>query len=422
MNASPVTLDPVAMGRTLDDLAAIGNRFAGSPGESACRDYLLAAFASLGLSEVRLEPFDYLAFDPGPATCSVMGSSPRQLRCNPLQYTAAAETGGEAIYLGEATAADFERVDRQGVDLRGRVVLVHTVFPFDLSAQLQERGIAGLVHICETPDEIVGTFAGALYPPPLSPPWPERPTSYCGVTVGHAEGRALISTLTCGAPVEIRIGHQGSYRERSTGNVVGVIPGSRDGEVILSAHYDSQAEGSGIFDNGGGLASLLETARRLLESKPRRRIVFLASAAEEVGVWGATAYAHAHAAELRDAVAMVNLDGIASAYPSHREIWSADPGLIGLAAQTAEGLGWKPDRIMNQRSTFGDHAPFGDAGVPSCLIWRPDFPYYHSSGDRRERVDEAAVAQTASVSATLADRLAQGADVPVSARATEAAQ
>jgi len=280
MNASPITLDPAAVGRTLDDLAAIGNRFAGTDGESACRDYLLERFGELGLSEVRLEPFDYLAFESGPATCIVAGPDRLELECHPLQYTAPAEASGEAIYLGEATEADFQRLERRGVDLRGRIVLVHTVFPFDLRARLQEHGIAGLVHICETPDEIVGTFAGALYPPPLSAPWAGRPTSYCGVTVGHTAGRALVSTLTCGAPAEIRIVHHGTYRERATANLVGVIPGSEDGEVILSAHYDSQAEGSGIFDNGGGLASLLETARVLLDSAPRRRIVFLASAAE----------------------------------------------------------------------------------------------------------------------------------------------
>jgi hypothetical protein len=61
---------------------------------------------------------------------------------------------------------------------------------------------------------------------------------------------------------------------------------------------------------------------------------------------------------------------------------------------------------MHVRSTFSDHAPFTDAGVPACLIWRPDYPYYHSRGDVRELVDEHAIARTASVSATLAHRLA----------------
>jgi hypothetical protein len=66
----------------------------------------------------------------------------------------------------------------------------------------------------------------------------------------------------------------------------------------------------------------------------------------------------------------------------------------------------KPDRTMHSRSTFSGHAPFAGAGVPACLICRPDYPYYHSRGDVRAPVDEHAIAQTASVSAPLAHRLA----------------
>jgi hypothetical protein len=103
---------------------------------------------------------------------------------------------------------------------------------------------------------------------------------------------------------------------------------------------------------------------------------------------------------------MVNLDGIASAYPSERQIWCADAALLELAVETGRAHGWEPRRAMNVRSTFSDHAPFTDAGVPACLIWRPDYPYYHSRGDVRELVDEHAIAETASVSASLAHRLA----------------
>jgi hypothetical protein len=406
-------LDPRRLGRTLDDLAEIGNRYAGTPGEAQCRDYLVERFGELGLAEVRREPFPYLAASRPPAVCAIAGGP--EIECHPLQYTAAEKVSGEAVYLGEATAADFRRLEDHGVDLRGRVVLAHSMFPFDLSTELSQRGVAGFVHICETPDGIVGNFAGALYPPPLSPPWEGRPLPYTGVTIGHAAGRALISTLTAGRPVELRVGHAATYTEATAHNVVGEIPAAGDSgdpaHVIVCAHYDSQAEGPCIFDNGTGLASLLECARVLTQSPRRRRIVLIASAAEEIGCWGATAYAHAHAGELDDAAAMVNLDGVASAYPAQREIWSADAGMAELAAGTARELGWVPDRVFNQRSTFGDHAPFGDAGVPSCLIWRPDYPYYHSRGDVRELVDEAVVAGTASVAASLIDRLAQGVDV-----------
>ena len=241
---------------------------------------------------------------------------------------------GQAIYLGGAEPADFARLDAAGVDLAGKVVVAHSVFPFDLVALLTERGIAGFVHVCETPDGIVGNFTGALYPPPLTPPWEGRPLPYAGVTIGHLAARALISALTCGAPVELTIGHEGSCTQATTANVVGVIPGRGEEEVVLSAHYDSQAEGPCVYDNGSGLSSLLETARALRELQPERRVVLVASSAEEIGVWGATAYVDAHREELTRAVAMINLDGLASAYPAQREVWSIHGGLLSLAVQT----------------------------------------------------------------------------------------
>jgi aminopeptidase YwaD len=417
--ADHVVLEASAIGATLDDLAQIGNRFCGTHGEAQARDYVRGRFEEIGLADVRLEKFGYLAWTPAPASCvasEASGVRARAYEAHPLQYTAPGPASGEAIYIGAAEPADFARLDGAGVDLAGKVVVAHSVFPFDLVAVLSERAIAGFVHVCETPDGIVGNFTGALYPPPLTPPWKGRPVPYAGVTIGHLPARELISTLTCGAAVQLTIGHEGTCAPATTANVVGVIPGRGEEEVVLSAHYDSQAEGPCVYDNGSGLSGLIETARALRELAPERRVVLIASSAEEIGVWGATAYVDAHREELARAVAMINLDGLASAYPAQREVWSSHSGLLSLAVQTGAALGWRADHVHHRRSTFSDHAPFGDAGVPSVLCWRPDYPYYHSRGDVRELVDEAAVAETASVSATLAARLAQGATLPAAER------
>jgi aminopeptidase YwaD len=414
-----VPLDAGAIGRTLDDIAQIGNRFCGTPGEAQARSYVLGRFGELGLADVRLEEFPYLGWQPGPASCVAHGPGAawQAYDAHPLQYTAPGPVGGEAIYLGGAEPEDFARLEAAGVDLAGRIAVAHAVFPFDLGELLSERGIAGFVHVCETPDAIVGNFTGALYPPPLAPPWEGRPLPYAGVTIGNLAARELISTLTCGAPVELTIGHEGGCTPATTANVVGVIPGTGEEEVVLCAHYDSQAEGPCVYDNGSGLSGLLEAARALRELAPRRRVVLVATSGEELGVWGATAYVDAHREELARTVAMINLDGLASAYPAQREVWSIHGGLLSLAVRTGAELGWRADHVHHARSTFSDHAPFGDAGVPSVLCWRPDYPYYHSRGDVRELVDERAVAETASVSATLAARLALGADVPAEAEA-----
>jgi aminopeptidase YwaD len=406
VNDDSLQLDPIELGRTLDDINEIGNRYAGTPGEATARDYILERFRGLELDDVRLESFPYLSYEPLSASCALAGGSRIEFECHPLQYTASGEASGEPVYLGDGTEADFERLDARGIDLTGKVAVVHGAFPFDLTTTLTERGIAGLVHICETPDGIVGNFTGTLYPPPLAAPWEGRPTAYCGVTISNPAGRVLISALTDGGPAEIHLSHQGAYRERTADNVVGAIPGDEPGAVIIAAHYDSQVEGPCVYDNGSGLSGLLEAARILRDRGFRRTIAFLSSAAEEIGLWGATAYVHAHASEMTEVIAMVNLDGVASAYPAHREIWSADAALADLAVQTGERQGWHPYRVMRVRSIYGDHAPFIDAGVPTCHIWRPDYPYYHSRGDVRELVDAAAVAQTATVSVSLAHRLA----------------
>ncbi len=420
-----IALDPSAIGATLDDLADIGNRFCGTRGEAQARWYVLGRFGELDLADVHLEEFEYLAWTPAPASCAareVGGGGTQAYEAHPLQYTAPGPVSGEAIYLGGAEAADFARLDAAGVDLAGKVVVAHSVFPFDLVALLSERGIAGFVHVCETPDGIVGNFTGALYPPPLSPPWAGRPLPYAGVTIGHLAARALISSLTCGTAVQLTIGHEGGCTPATTANVVGVIPGAGEEEVVLCAHYDSQAEGDCVYDNGSGLSGLLEAARALRDLRPQRRVVLVATSAEELGVWGATAYVAAHRDELARAVAMINLDGLASAYPAQREVWSIHGGLLAMAVQTGRELGWHADHVHHRRSTFSDHAPFGDAGVPSVLCWRPDYPYYHSRGDVRELVDEVAVAETASVSATLAARLALGASLPDGAFAAAGAE
>jgi Peptidase family M28 len=63
------------------------------------------------------------------------------------------------------------------------------------------------------------------------------------------------------------------------------LGGAAPADVVLSAHYDSQAEGRCVYDNGSGLSGLIETARALRELEPQRRVVLAASAAEEIGVW-----------------------------------------------------------------------------------------------------------------------------------------
>jgi Zn-dependent M28 family amino/carboxypeptidase len=118
--------------------------------------------------------------------------------------------------------------------------------------------------------------------------------------------------------------------ERESQNVVGVVPGSdprlKGEHVVLSAHLDHVGVGkpingdeiyNGAMDNASGIATLIETARLLKESKTRlrRSVVFLAVTAEEKGLLGSRYYA-AHPTVPREGiVANLNTDMFSPFFP-----------------------------------------------------------------------------------------------------------
>lgn len=406
--SSPTRLDAGRLAQILDDVNLLGNRYHGTPGEAQCRDYLLERFTEIGLERVRAERFRYLAYEPVTATCLLSAPERRQLAARAVQYTANAEAEGEAVYVGTGTAADFERLDRLGIDFAGKVVVAHSIAPFLIAALLDGRGIAGFVNIGETPDGLVGNFTATLYRPPLEPPWEGRPVPYPGVTVEANAGRELISTMSSGRPVTIRVSHNAKYVEKESDNVIGEIPGETDEQVVVGGHYDSQAEGPCVWDNGTGVASTIEIARMLQGIRLTRTVVAIAFAVEEVGLWGSTAYTVEHAEEMNRVVGMVNLDAVASRYPAKRTIWT-DEAMEAFAVESAQQQRWSPEVVFDARQfQFSDNTPFTDAGVPSCWIWEfpPIHPYYHSSGDVRSLVDAERLAETAAVSAHVVHRLA----------------
>lgn len=404
-------LDPHEIARSLDDIEEIGNRFAGSPGEARCRDYLLGRFARLGLAEVRLEPFSYLGYEPLEARCRALSPEQRELACRPLQYSASTAAQGEAVYIGGGSADDLQRLDRLGVALAGKVVVTSGRFPFYVTPLLKDRDVAALVVISDASDSLITNHAAMLYRPPLEPPWRGRPLPYPGVTIEAGAGWELVSTIAAAGPVTLRVEHAARYREREAHNVLGEIPGTTDEQVVVGAHYDSQAESPGIWDNGAGLACLLEIARHELEARhpPKRTVVAVGFALEEIGLWGSTAYTAAHAESLPDVVGMVNLDGVSSVYPGSRSIY-ADESMRDFAVRTARMEGWEPEEVIDARTRPGsDHAPFVEAGVPACLAIESALgvPYYHTVRDDRSLVDPAGLASTARVSARLVERLAR---------------
>ena len=100
-----------------------------------------------------------------------------------------------------------------------------------------------------------------------------------------------------------RISHSALYEKRcfSGRNVLGFLPGEeahRHEAVVIAGHHDhlGEREGeiyNGAVDNCTGVAMMLATARRLIESgmQLKRSVLLMAPTAEECGLLGSDFYA-----------------------------------------------------------------------------------------------------------------------------------
>lgn len=402
-----VRLDPERVGQFLDDIAALGNRFQGTPGEIRCRDYLAERMAAIGAERVRLEPFRHLAYEPVSAACRIASPAQRGLECRPLLFTASASAAGEAVYVGTGSARELALLDGGGVDLAGKIAVSRTLVPFEITPGLLERHVVGLVNIGDTPDGLVPTLPAQHYPPPLAPPWEGRPLPFPGVCVESNAGADLVLLMSCGH-VALVIDHVAIYRERTAHNVIGEFPGTGDEGVVVGAHYDTMPEGPGLWDNGTGIAGLLALGESLAGTELTHTVTIAAFGVEETGIWGSKAFVAAHPESLDRVLMMINLDGLASRFGGRRSVW-VTPSAEDFAVETARLQRWPPEVIRDARAfAYSDNTPFVDAGIPSCWFHEnpPVHPYIHSAGDVRDLVDARVVAEVASVATRAVHRIA----------------
>lgn len=196
-------------------------------------------------------------------------------------------------------------------------------------------------------------------------------------------------------------------------NVVGVLRGSDPARgrqaVVIGAHYDHLGLGgplsmaptmvavihNGADDNASGTAGMLELARVAASTKRRfrRSLVFVAFAAEEIGLLGSKHYLRQPAHPLERTRAMINLDMIGRANGRV---------MIGgqSASQTRTRLApFSSLRLDDFSAGYGDDAsddaPFARAGIPTVCFFTGFHRDYHRPSDDSEAVDvEGAVAIT----------------------------
>lgn len=176
-----------------------------------------------------------------------------------------------------------------------------------------------------------------------------------------------------------------SVTEKSSRNVVGVLPGTgrADEAVVYLAHWDhlgkQEGEGdtiyNGAIDNATGVAGILEVAEAFAAQQPppQRSVVFLAVTLEESGLLGSKYYV-AHPSFPLDKIAgVINLDAMSAAGRSRNMT------VTGLGSSELEDI-LAPIAAGQDRTLAGeantaagyyfrsDHFNFAKAGVPALYV------------------------------------------------------
>ena len=378
--------DPAIARETIRHLAAAPHHVGSAQGQKNA-EWILARFREFGL-DATIETFQVLFPTPRERVLELVGptrfraalaetplpedptSSQTELQLPTYNaYSIDGEVTAPLVYVNYGVPDDYERLERLGVDVRGKIVIARYGGGWrGIKPKVAaEKGAVGCIIYSDPKDD--GYFQGETYPAgafrppqgvqrgsvadmplysgdPLTPgvgatenakrldrseaatitKVPVLPISYAdarpllaalrGPTAPEAWRGALPITYRVGpGPATVHLKLAFDWKLVPARDVIARIPGAvwPDEWIVRGNHHDAWVNGA--EDPISGLAAMLEEARAygtLLKTgwRPKRTIVLCAWDGEEEGLLGSTEWAETHADELaKKAVVYINTDG-----------------------------------------------------------------------------------------------------------------
>ena len=243
------------------------------------------------------------------------------------------------------------------------------------------------------------------------------------VTLAVEHYNRMVRLLARSIPVKVELNIKTEFHDETSANgfnIIAEIPGAdpklKDEVVMLGAHFDSVAAGTGATDNAAGSAAMMEAMRILtaIGVRPRRTIRIALWGGEEEGLLGSRAYVREH---FGDPATMV-------LKPDHAKLaayFNSDNGtgrIRGIWLQ--ENLAVRPifEAWMQPLADLGvvaagprivtatDHVAFDAVGLPGFQFMVDRLEYnsrtHHSNMDVYDRVQRDDMIQQATVIAVFA--------------------
>ena len=429
-------------------------RNTGSPGHRKAAEWLASQFQQLGLKPAGvngyIQPvkFDGRKIDESRSSVELIrdGKAERlalgedvtvTLRINPAESIEAPLVfAGYGLVVPESNFNDFA-----GLDVRGKVIVTFaggpSTIPGNLRAHygyaterqkfLQQAGAVGLVTIANPHTADIpwarATLARLQEAMSLAEPALTDLNNLkigLNVNAAHADkwlagsGHTideLLALVDAGKPLphfplvpSLRAKVAVQRRQVESQNIAAVLPGSdpslRNEYVVLSAHIDHLGVGepingdsiyNGAMDNASGIASMLDIAQTLHDSKtvPKRSLLFVAVTGEEKGLLGSRYFAAHPTVDRSSMVADLNLDmflpihplRLLTAYGLTESALGDDVRAVAKTMKLDVQDDPEPQRNVFVRS---DQYNFIRLGVPSILM-----AFGAAKGSADERLEKA---------------------------------
>ena len=224
-------------------------------------------------------------------------------------------------------------------------------------------------------------------------------------------------------------------------NVLGYLPGQTDEYVMIGAHYDHLGLGyqfslapslagmvhPGADDNASGTAGVMELARHFTAeyppggpSKPKRGMLFMTFAGEELGLLGSGYFANHPELPLDKAAAMINMDMIGRVKDGKLFVGGASTGttlrqdLDALVPRSPLHVDYSDTGAGGYGSS--DHISFTAKQVPVLFFFSGLHGDYHKPSDTWDKIDATGAIEVLELVSDMAERIdGRGRAAPVRA-------
>ncbi len=342
-----------------------GSRFGGTAGEKQAADFIAQKLTDYGLSNVTLEPFEYLGWKRGKVSLKITHPIEKTIDCISLPHSPACDLKADLYDAGDGSVSHFE----QNADaMKNNIVMASSeTFPAGSKRWVHRgekygrsllNGAAGFIFMNHYP--AYGPATGGIG-------HSNKTALVPGISVSYEDGSFLRRLLKKHGKVSLHITSSDVSESMTSWNVLGDLPSKENPEdiIMLGSHYDGHDISQGAQDPASGVVSVLEAARLLSKHATplAYTIRFAFWGVEEIGLLGSRYHAKKHQDKLDKLRFYFNMDAAGSA--TNKGIVLNEWTDLEKQVKTWQQDIAFPFQTMQSVNAFSDHYPFLLQGVPT---------------------------------------------------------